>query len=77
MENFIDIMTPAELEGYYGEKPDPEQVAQDRDYFSKAVDSNLGQLFLLFLTRGDRPKAETYYNRIKNPQIKETVSKFV
>lgn len=69
MENFIDIMTPTELEEYYGEKPEPEQVARDREFYATNVDYNNRDMFLLWCDRGDRVRAKKYYDNIKDPLI--------
>lgn len=70
MENYFDIATPEELEEDYGYKPTPEQIHRDKLIYEENPDSNFQSLFWLFLQRGDSNRADIYYNKIQDPQMK-------
>lgn len=68
MDNYFDIVTPAELEEQYGYMPSAKEIAADRQYCEQDVDYNFQYLFWLFLERGDTKTANFYLDQIKDPQ---------
>ena len=70
MENFVDIATPAELEGYFGYAPSEKEVARLRSVCGNDTDFNFSNLACLFHDRGQREQADHYLEQIQDNERK-------
>lgn len=68
MENYIDALSPAEYEAYYGYTPSAQELQADREHCAQDLDYNYQHLFLLFLDRGQPKAAQAYFDKIQDPQ---------
>lgn len=68
MVNYIDVLSPAEREAHYGYRPSAQELKADRNHCEQDPDYNHQHLFWLFLDRGEPQTAQTYFDKIQDPQ---------
>lgn len=70
MENFVDIATSAELEGYFGYPPSKKEIARLRSVCGNDEDFNFSNLAGLFYDRGEQKKSDYYLEQIQDNERK-------
>lgn len=70
MENFVDIATSAELNGYFGYPPSKKEMERLRSVCGNDADFNFSNLACLFYDRGEQDKSAHYLEQIQDNERK-------